>query len=364
MLSLSFFGVIALLIYNGFSWGAAWLVRDSFQDSASIMHYWWNSYGLLPDFTGIYFPWYGTMVYTLGVALSWIVMAMGMTAAARVTFQEFRGDYFFSSWDAIRFALKNWKRIVLSPLLILVLLAMITVAGIIEALIFKIPYLGELFNSLMLILILPFTLIWLFIAIVFVVALRYTPSVTASIEEDFFEVVYQIFSSVSAQPARLVGYAVVTTVQAVVGFFIWSVALYQGFQIFYRIFGHVDSGKTYLLITNAYYLILEAFPALRWFSHDPVLAQLQYIATPQSQSWLGCSWSMAISSWILAIFIGMIMMAAVSYFLSVIAVGDTIAYLIIRYKKDEDDLIALSAGEETELESELEPVDNPDNAVT
>lgn len=364
ILSLVFLGFIALLVYNLFSWGAAYLVKNSFQDSAHVIEYWWYSFGFLPDFSQICFPWYGAIIYYLGIILSWIILAMGMTAAARVTFQEFRGDYFFSSLDAIKYAIKNWKRIVLSPLLIIILLAMITTAGLIEALIFKIPYLGELFNSFMLIFILPFSLIWLFIAVVFVVSLRYTPSVTASIEEDFFEIVYQIFSSVSAQPARLLGYAILTTIQALAGFFIWSAALYQGFQIFIRIFSLVDPGKTFLLVNNAYYLILKLFPVLRMLTFNPILAPLHYIASPQSQSWLVCSWSMTVSSWLLACFLLFILLAAVSYLLSVVAVGDTISYLIIRYKKDDDDLVAVPGDKETDLESELEKAENKDDPVS
>ncbi len=369
--AIGFFMFMALAVYNLLNWLAAWVSAVSFQEGSTRLGLWWMKFGILPDFRALNFPWYGQILEYMGFVLAFFLLMLGIYAASRVTFEELKGNFFFGTVDAIKSAFNNWKKVVFSPVLILFLAAAIIIGGLVEALIFKIPYFGEIFNSFIMFLIIPFTLIVLFIGIVGIISLRFTAPIAAVIEDDFFEVVYQLFSSVSSQPARLIGYSIYNSLQAIVGFFIWLWSLYQGFQIFYKVFAIVAGDKIFALVNNAYYYIQKLFPQWQMIDSSPLFAPLQWIATPSWQKPLSVSATMDFASYALTFILFLMLLAGVAYYFSILSVGDTLAYLIIRYKKDDEDLIKLAQEEEDfdeEVSEEmadqnLEEVKNESNPI-
>ncbi len=352
MLSMAFFLFLAFVSLNLFSWLVVYLTRDLHQiDWVDIL---WKDRGLVPFLFDQVLPWYGSVIYYIGIILSYIFVMLGLQAVVKITFQELKGDFFFSTFDAIKYSFKNIAKVVAPQLLILFLIFLIVIGGLIESLIFKIPYFGELFNSFMMIVIIPFSIILFFVIIVFGVSLLFVHSIAGTVEDDFFEVVYQIFSTVTSQPLRLIIYSFYTIVQAVIGLFIWSFVLYKSFKIFEFIFSLLAKDKIFPIINNAYYYITNLFPQWKMIYYNDILGTFSFICTPSHQKFIPVNWSMTVASVVMAIVIFKLLLISISYFFSILAVGDTITYLIIRYKKDDEDLVKLSDEDDmVDLEAEL-----------
>ena len=79
----------------------------------------WQMYRLLPfpsplDYA---FPWYAWVIYGIAIAYALVAFLITGTAVSKVAYEQLRGDEFFEAKEAFRFAFKNAAAVVTSPLL-------------------------------------------------------------------------------------------------------------------------------------------------------------------------------------------------------------------------------------------------------
>src|SRR3970282_224428 len=82
----------------------------------------WDSYGLFPLYDFAFNNWISWVIWGAGVAFMLVSWLLSNTCVAKVTYEQLKGDEFYSAKEAVRFLKKNWKTVLLSPLSILLML--------------------------------------------------------------------------------------------------------------------------------------------------------------------------------------------------------------------------------------------------
>jgi hypothetical protein len=322
----------------------------------------WQTFRLLPlpslcEYT---FPWYSWVIFAAAVVWFLSVVLITGTAVSKVAYEQLRGDEFYESKEAFRFAFKNSSAVLASPLLILAFVALIVAFGLIFSLLGAIPAAGEIFVGLLAVLAFVASLFIVYLLIVFFFALLLGPSVVGATHSDTFDTLFEVFSCVNEQPARLVWYTTTLALLAKAGSFLLGLAASAAGRIGYAITGVFMGEKLADVMGNAAYYFKLAAPdwcpdmCQRVFVDGLNLYGFPQVYLPGDYIALG--WSQDIAALLLGVLIYLVAIMVVGYGLSVWFTGMTVNFAVLAYKKDEKNVLDLPEDEE-EL---IEPVPNPE----
>jgi len=313
----------------------------------------WATYRLFPTIVAGGLTWYGWLIFVLGVIFWIIIWLLFSTAAAKVTYQQLKGDDFYTAREGMGFMSKNWKAVILSPLMIIAIIIFLLICGIIIGLLGKIPYVGELGFALFSIPIFGVALFVVFLAIVFAVGIIIGPGIVATAREDSFETMIQFFSSIWSQTWRFVIYNVLLGAITLVCVYVFGAFSYWALKLVYMVCGWTMGPKLHNMV----------MAAIKWLPTQIGIWSLW------SKGWW-CSKLAAVSTYmptrvplhgaepvavvIIGIFLICIFGLVVSYGLSTWAAGQAIIYLILRKRKDDENLLEREDEEEEEFEEEVE----------
>jgi hypothetical protein len=322
----------------------------------------WQTFRLLPlpspyEYA---FPWYSWVIFA--VAVVWFLCALLITgtAVSKVAYEQLRGDEFYESKEAFRFAFKNSSAVLGSPMLILAFVALIVVFGLIFSLLGAIPAAGEIFVGLLAVLAFVASLFIVYLLIVFFFALLLGPSVVGATHSDTFDTLFEVFSCVNEQPARLVWYTATLALLGKIGSFLFGLATSAAGRIGYAITGAFMGEKLADVVSNAaYYFKLGAPDWCPQWLQQTFLAEMNLYGFPQVYlpgDYIALGWSQDIASLLLGVLFYLIAIMVAGYGLSVWFTGMTLNFAVLAYKKDEKNILDLPEDEE-EL---IEPVPNPE----
>lgn len=318
----------------------------------------WKKYSLLPCLMPEAANWYSYVIFALGAL--WLIACylISATAVSRATYMHVKGNHFYTWLNATRFAVKKAASVLLSPLAIVIIIALIVIGGAVVGLLGKIPFVGALGISL-------FTILWylsalfiVFLMIILAVATLQAPAIIATTDDDAFEAVFQSFSMVWTQPWRLVIYEALAGILAVVAFFVFAFLSKKAFIVMENIFS-ATMGDTFINISShgMYLLNIWLVQSVTWMNSifgkcsdliyfsrafDPLVLShgYQYVA-----SFIFALWMLIIGGFIF------------SYGIATFNVGNTLSYIILRKTKDDENLLERKDDEEIDDEDEA---DNPD----
>ncbi len=311
----------------------------------------WDRYGPFPGATLGEFDLFGTGLHILGMVFALAVGFVTTSMMCKIAFQHLRGDDFYSVGDACGFAKTHWKAVLYGPIAVLVLFALFVIGGIvIGAIAGWIPVLGEVVFALCFIPIFFAALLAVFTGLVFVVALILSPAIVGTVEDDILDVVIESFSFTWSQPWRLVLYLawmifsvwvgamlLGTLTLAAVGLTAWACGLFM------------DVKLAHLFHVASHYLLFE--PEI-W---DRLLASLPAPGTPSGAE----MWGGGILGIMLVVITGIVL----SYAQATYASGLSLIYVILKYRKDNDNLLARDDEIETESdEKEADQNTDPETA--
>lgn len=322
----------------------------------------WQTFRLLPFPSPVDygFPWYSWAIFAVAVAWFVSVVLITGTAVSKVAYEQLRGDEFYESKEAFRFAYGNSSAVLASPLLILAFVALIVVFGLIFSLLGAIPAVGEIIVGLLAILGFIASLFIVYLLVVFGFSLLLGPSVVGATRSDTFDTLFEVFSCVNEQPARLVWYAATTACLAKLGSFLLGLANSAAGRIGYAVTGAFMGDKLGDVMGNAaYYFKLSAPDWCPQLFHQTFLAEMNLYGFPQVYLpgvYASLGWSHDIASLLLGVLFYLIAIMVLGYGLSVWFTGMTINFAVLAYKKDEKNVLELPEDEE-EL---IEPVPNPE----
>jgi hypothetical protein len=321
----------------------------------------WQTFRLLPfpsplDYA---FPWYSWLIFAAAVLWFLCVLLITGTAVSKVAYEQLRGDEFYESKEAFRFAFKNASAVLASPLLILAFIALIAVAGLIFSLLGAIPVAGEIIVGLLAIFGFVAALFVVYLLIVLLFSLLLGPSVVGATRSDTFDTLFEVFSCVNEQPARLLWYTAIVAALAKVGSSLLGLATSAAGRIAYALTSTFMGDKLPDIMSNATYYFRLVPPD--WC---PQVCQQTFLAEMNNlfglsqvylpSDYVSVGWSSDIASLLLGVAFYLIALMVAGYGLSVWFSGMTLNFAVLAYKKDEKNVLELPEDEE-EL---IEPVPN------
>ncbi|MGB2770119.1 MAG: hypothetical protein WBC88_10380 [Candidatus Zixiibacteriota bacterium] len=323
----------------------------------------WDYHGLFPLGDFPFATWYSWAIFGVGVFWALICWLLASTMVGKVTYEQLKGDDFYSSKEAFRFLKKHWAPAFLSSLSLLVFIAFLIICGIIIGLLGKIPYIGELGIGI-------FYLIPLFAAglclacviFVFFVSLLMGPAVVATLKEDTFETLVQIFSTLWNQAWRFVVYTGLIGVMSKVGMFVFGYFSFRAVQLVHLSFGVFMSEKLADITEEALSYITIPEHILDYFSN--IFAGIDFgFHLPEIGPGIYLNWSGQIAAFLIGMSLIVVIFVVLSYGLAIISSGQTITYLILRKRKDDENLLERkteSEEEEERREMEEKASDQPE----
>jgi hypothetical protein len=313
----------------------------------------WQRYGLFPGPAPFPATLAGTAIDVVAMLYVWVVVLLTVCMICKITYQQLKGDDFYSSGDAWGFIRQNWGGVVWGPVAMLALLIFFVVAGIVIGwLAGMIPWAGEVAFGILFIPIFFAALVAIFISIAFVVSITMSPAVVGTVGEDALEVAIQSFSLAWSQPWRLVLYMLWMKISVLIGSVLLGTFMASAMGLVSWACGLFMKEKLANMVYVAGRYVPFDFTRCDWLSLD-ITAFLPPAGTP--------SGSELLAGGILA---GMLILLTVifsSYVLSAYASGISLIYVILRKRKDDENLLEWEddgAEEDEEQPAEAEAPDN------
>jgi hypothetical protein len=310
----------------------------------------WETSGFFPLSNFAFTHWYSWLIFILGCVFLLFCWMLASAAVGKVTYEQLKGDEFYSAKDSFKFLKKHGKTVILSPLSLALFALFLIICGVIVGLLGKIPYVGELglglFYGIPLFVIAVFCVYVIFIL---VFSFLLAPAIVATTKEDIFEVIVQLFSTIWAQPWRLFLYNGIAFITAKVGSFILGYFCFRGVQLINWSCGILmkdklseifQKGLSYVTLPPWILVFFSnIFPRINFRFHLPEIGWGESL-----------SWSKEISGFLIGITLILIVFGVISYALATFSTGQTLTYIILRKKKDEENLLERKTEEEEETE--------------
>ena len=349
--------LIGYFAYWIFNYLGAMVHGVSFSDT-------WSMYGLYPCLLTIEsLPLLPCILFWAGIVFWFFAISLGSTAVSRVTYRQLKGDEFYSGSDAWNYVKRHWHPIIYSSIsLLLILVFLFVIAGIL-GLIGKIPYVGEFLFVLPYLLYFFGSVFTIYTGIVLLVSLIYTPSIVATYEEDTMGTVWHNFSISWGLPWRMISYHFVLLPILLIGGYLFSHFWMSGYSLINNVFGH-----EWLMGTKLMNIVGWASQAVHPEALCSLIGNNCSICNVCSTGCLSCGSILSasamnvtgteqIAAFILAIFLFLIMVSAVSYTMSIFAVGETLMFIILKNRTDNDNI--LEKNDEDDVDDE-----NSDSEIT
>ncbi|MEO0080821.1 MAG: hypothetical protein ABIL25_00815 [candidate division WOR-3 bacterium] len=313
----------------------------------------WEAYRLLPFPEPFFatFPWYSWTLYGIGVLLFIASVLLSGTAVSKVTFEQLRGDEFYESREAFRFAFRQWSSVLGSPALVLAFILIIAVFGLILSALGAIPYFGEMFVALLAVPALAASFFILYLGIVLAFGLLIGPSIVGATKNDTFDTIFEVFSCANEQPARLCLYLGTAAGLAKVGTLAFGVATSLAVRIGHFILALFMGGKLSEAMSNAAYYFKVALPS---WTPGAVRSAFEsfanIIGVPQLYlpgEYVSVNWAGDVAALLIGVALYCVAVTVLAYGCSVWYSANTLTYVVLARKKDEKNL--LESPEEEEL---------------
>jgi hypothetical protein len=318
----------------------------------------WDLHGLFPLGDFPFTEWYSWVIFAVGIVWALICWLLASTMVGKVTYEQLKGDDFYSSKEAFRFLKKHWGPAFFSPLSLLAFIAFLLICGIIVGLLGKIPYVGELgIGIFYLIPLFAVALTLAYVIFMFFISLLLAPAVVAALKEDTFETLVQIFSTVWNQAWRFLLYTGLLGVMSKIGIFIFGYFSFRAVQLIHLSCGVFMKIKLADVTEEALSYITIPQHILGYFSN--IFAGVNFaFHLPEIGPGLYLNWSQQIAAFLIGISLIIIIFMVLSYGLAIISTGQTVTYIILRRKKDDENLLERKQeAEEEEERREMEEME-------
>ena len=321
-----------------------------------------EKYGLYPCLFGNNAEWYSWVIYFFGIYVWLNTIFLCSTAVSRITLKQLKGNDFFSGNDAWCYTKKHWHPVIFSPIAILFIIIIFVLTAGFFAILSHIPILGELLFSLPYFIYFFGSVFTLYTFVVLVISLIYTPSIVGLYEEDTMGTVFHSYSIAFGQNWRIILYHFILIPLVIIGMEIFSWFCLNTIGFINYIFGY-EWFNNLKLINISNHASSLVYPV--WFS-DIIYCFKEYIYSwmninsnlPQlfpvtiiNPTISSLSFSESFSAIILALSYFLILLSIISYGLSIIAVGETIMFIIFKKISDDDNIL----NRDNEVDTEENP---------
>jgi len=283
-------------------------------------------------------PW-GMLLHVIGIVLFVLPNYLALATVSKVTVEQLRGNDFYSTREASAYTRRRWRAVVFTPVAYIVILGVLVGLGLLVGLIGKIPYVGELAAAFMVVPMYLGGLAFVFTVVVFVISLPLTPAIVGATGSDTFETSFELFSTLSAQPWRLLIYELLYCFIRAFATILFGVVSLLALRLAFTLFLIPMGGKFLLYFAAAWETMPAPFRALVAGIYTGSCDVLGWFVPGYISTTGPIGGFDALVATILAVSILFVLGVIVSYSLSLVSTGQTVIYTILRKKKDGENIL-------------------------
>ncbi len=314
----------------------------------------WHSHHFFPSLFMVDLPvaWYAWLISGFGIFCWAVIYLLCSLAVSRITYKQLKGDTFFSIGDGLNYIKKHGISVIMSPVGILLIIIFFLILALIVGFLSKWPGLDIIFLGL------PY-LIYFFIAIflvysafVFLFSIIISPSIVASSEDDTLETIFQSYSTLWAQPWRFLLYEVIVAGLTIIAVFIYGHIMLISYNCMNWVLGckYLMGDKIFTLTQSSSKYIFGVKSSITYY-----ISEFFNIYTNSSvgiDNQVNLSGTEIVTSVLLGAALFIISGTVIAYLFSNFSVGNTIIYIVLKKKKDEQNLLDRIDEDEEEKNSD------------
>ena len=324
----------------------------------------WNSQGLYPCLLVTGGPWYALVLFWTSILFWLYSILLASTAVSRITYKQLKGDEFYSINDSWNYIKEHWHPLIFTPLSLGSITFFFILISTLFALIGKIPFIGEIIFSIPYLLYLFGSIFTIYTGFVFFISFIYSPAIVGTIEEDTMGSVFNNYSITWGQPWRIVIYNIILIPLACFSVGIFKFVSFYGIKLINVVMGHeilmgsklneiIGFAANIVWPQKLFTSIAENLSTCSIFCDNTCNLGMHISAffdffIPINPSDISSLESIA--AIILAFFFIIISISFISYFLSILSVGETIMFIIFRKISGDDNILLHKDGEEFEAD--------------
>jgi len=291
-----------------------------------------------------HFMWYGWVLWAFGVVFFAAMNLLAIGAISKLTFEQLRGDEFYEVTDAIKYSLKQWKSIVLSPGTLAIFIGSLILVGFICGLIGRIPYAGQLLAGIFFIPVAFGALFVIYLGVVFVLSFFLSPAVGATTKSDTFDTLFELFSCLNDQTWRIVLWEVFVGFCSFVGMWVlgwmtkqalilfhWAASLWAGT----RMIAEAPHSWWETMWNNGLWY-LSPCPPIQWI--ESIVGRITP-ALIYPQRLMPVNWAEGIGGFLTGCGFYVIAFFVIAYGLSTWGAGQSLIYTVLVKIKDDKNLL-------------------------
>jgi len=309
----------------------------------------WQEFRFLPMPLGHHFPWYSWLIWIIGLLGVFYFYAVTTTAIAKIQFEQLRGDEFYETREAWRYAFKNWQAPFLSPITLIFFSAILILIGMCFGLVGRIPYVGQIAIGCLALPIIAGALFVVYLGIVLVVTFLTANAIVATTEGDTFDTIFESFSLINEQTWRYVLWQIILGIVTFVGTFIFAILLREALHLTRWALGVWQGPRGWwnIMWNNAHWYLHITWIPIWVGNYFPSLV-LPYKFISAGASGVTTSFG----GFLLGLSFYVIVFVVLGYAVSTWVSGQTIIYIILVKLKDEKNLLEKK---EEIIEEEIKP---------
>lgn len=289
----------------------------------------WGSSRLLPLPAGIFWTsWQSVALLAGGILVMTAVMLSAALRASRITFEQIRGDDFFSGREAAEFARRHGRPLYATPAALVAGLALAVLCGLLLGLAGRIPAVGPVLLGILAVPAWSAALLVVLGSIALLAAFPLVPAIVACTKGDTFETMFELFSSVTSQPWRLALYALASFITRVLALAVFLAAGSLALGILVHTTALAGAPSPYALLQGGLRYVAPSLVGAYAGLIDILGVSGQPGATVQP-----------LAGALLAASGAAIVLVAASYWFSSCSSAWTVIYLAVRRRKDGEDLL-------------------------
>ena len=289
----------------------------------------WGSSRLLPLPGGIFWSsWQSVALFAAGIIAVLAVMLSAALKTSRITFEQIRGDDFFSGREAAEFSRRHGRPLYATPAVLAAGLALAVLCGLLLGLAGRIPVVGPVLLGILAVPAWSAALLVVLASTALLAAFPLVPAIVACTRGDTFETIFELFSSVTSQPWRLLLYALVSFVTRVLALAVFLAAGSLALGILVQTTALAGAPSPYTLLQGG----------LRYLAPSLVGEYAGVVDILGVSGQPGAS-VQPLAGALLAASGAAIALVAASYWFSSCSSAWTVIYLAVRRRKDGEDLL-------------------------
>ena len=313
----------------------------------------WETQGLYPCLLITGGPWYSLALFWISI-LFWVyAIQLASSAVSRITYKQLKGDEFYSSIDSLKYVKKHWRAVIFTPITLALITLFFILVSALFSLLGKIPFVGEFLFSLPYLFYFFGSVFTIYTIIVFFISFIYSPSIIGTMEEDTMGSVFQSYSLAWGQPWRIIIYQTILIPLAVFSVMIFKLISFSSIKLINIVMGHkllmgskltsiFDVAANTVWPQNLFTSIAQNLSVCSIFCEKAcnlgvhMKGFFDFFLPINPTNIYGTE---SIAAIILVFFLFIISISLLSYFLSILSVGETLMFIIFRKHSDDNILI-------------------------